>query len=470
MDEPAFETPRGGFRLASRLLVALLLALAVGYLGYLAIVLGDDLPELRFSDWWRGYERILEPAERRGAPLRAAQSGADRIYFLTTQSERIIPLRLGRRGGARRIRDLLHVDLWALDSATLHVVWKQRLRTFEDRGALNHELLGADGDTLWLFVREPLGVALGDGAVVADGARIESANPAMAGKRVDEAGYVAFGAQGLQLTLNDATQWVVDGRTFLAQPRATAPPKPARVLAPAHEESYTSGFQLRGLPIAGRWLGVLTEGEATRLRGQPAVPGTTPGERPGLAADFFARLHVPDDLRAQPQAYRLWSARVTKVSAAPPGWSKELPDNWGTRDQFSDYQPLPEAPSFLQAGLLGNGRSEIPFWFRAPDSVLVLHHDRIGGAGRLRLARVAGPAGRVVWDAALPLKNLQAVMGGERTLVFAGTEPDPAHDPRSKTSREQHEKILSVNVEDGQLATFDLTAASVREESPTAVP
>src|SRR5262249_3293882 len=162
----------------------------------------------------------------------------------------------------------------------------------------------------------------------------------------------------------------------------------------------------RGLPIGDRWLGVLTEKEATRLQGEPVVPGAAPGERPGVAADFFARLHVPDDLEVQPQAYRLWSARLTKGSAAPPEWPKELPDNWGTRDRYSDYQALPEAPSFLKAGLLGDGQSEAPLWYRDPDSVLVLHHDKVGSAGRLRLARIAGPAGRTVWDVALPLANL----------------------------------------------------------------
>jgi hypothetical protein len=463
MDRPALETASRGFSLPSRLLVLLLLVLALGYIGYLAIVLGPEAISLRPSDWLRGYERILEPAERRGAPLRTAQSG-DRVYLLTTQAERIVPLWIGRRGGSRRIRDMLHVDVWALDATTARPAWKRRVRTFEDRGLLTFELLGADDGTLWLFVREPIGVALSDGAIVADGARIEGVNPALAGKRVDETGYVAFGGQGLQLTLNDATQWVVDGRTLAAQPRDTAPRAPAGILGPAHEAPYTSRFQMRGLPIGSRWLGVLSEEEATRLRADPVVPGATPGERPGVAADFFARLHVPDMLDVQPRAYRLWSARVTQVSAAPPGWPKELPDNWGTRDQYGDYQPLPEAPSFLQAGLLGDGRSERPFWFRDPDSVLVLHHDELGSGGRLRLARIAGPAGRIVWDGGLPLANLQAVASGERTLVFVGTEPNPAYDPGSKTSREAHEKIVAVDIASGAISTFDLTAESVRDE------
>jgi hypothetical protein len=462
--------------LASRLLVALLLPLVLGYVGYLAIALGPAFWTLTFEAWLRGEERILQPAERRGAPLRTAQGGADRVYLLTTQQERVVPLRWTRRGGGMgRARAMLHVDLWAFDAATVTPAWRKRLRTFEDRGRLTFQLLGADGGTLWLFVREPIGVALADGAILADGARLETTNPALAGKRVDQDGYVAFGAQGLQLTLSDATQWVVAGDTLRAAPRAAAPHLRDGIVVPAPEPASTDRFQLRGLPVGTRWLGVLTADEAATLQAEPVVPGAQPGERRGGAADFFARQHVPGDLVPQPRPYRLWSAKVSRVSAAPRDWPKELPDNWGTREQFSDYAALPEAPPFLLAGLLGDGRSERPFWLRDPDSVLVLHHDKVGDAGRLRLARVAGPAGRVVWDAALPLADLAAAFhgnhagnhAGERGLAIVGSLPNPAYDPKSEVSREEHELLVAIDVASGGVASFDLTEASTRETDAT---
>ena len=466
--EPDSQAP-GSIGLAARLLVIALLVLVLGYVGYLAIVLGPDLATLDWAALMRGYERILEPAELRGPPLRTAQGGVDRVYLLTTQSERIVPLRLGRVA-AMKARQLLHVDVWAFDASTGQPAWRRRVRSFEDRGLLNFETLGADGVTLWLFVREPLAVSLQDGALVADGARIEAANPSMAGKRVDQPGYVAFGAQGLQLTLSDSTQWIVDGDTFAAQPRATAPGTADGIVVPAHDAPYTHQFQLRGLPLGTMWLGVLTDEEAATLQAEPVVPGAEPGERRGAAADFYERQHVPGELSAGPVPYRLWSAAVARVSAAPSGWSAELPDNWGTRDKFSDYKPLPEAPAFLQAGLLGDGRSERPFWFRKPDSVLVLHHDKLGDAGRLRVARVSGPAGRVIWDAALTLAALETSMFGESTLAFVGTAPNPAHDPRSEVSRETHETLVVLNVASGDVARYDLTAESVVEaEAPAAI-
>jgi hypothetical protein len=325
-----------------------------------------------------------------------------------------------------------------------------------------HEILGLDGGTLWMFVREPLAVSVADGTILADGARLEALNPALAGKRVDEQGYVAFGGQGLQLTLTDTTQWVVHGDTLGAEPRERAPKSVSGTIAPAPAPASTERYQLRGLPIGTRWLGVLTDKEAETLRADPVIPGRAPNEPRGPMYDYLKSRHVPDLLRPQPQPYRLWSAHVAQVSSAPRDWPKDFPDTWGTHDEFSDYELLSEAPPFLQAGLLGNGVSEQALWLRDPDSVLVLHHDKLGPTGRLRLTRVAGPAGRVVWDAPLGLADLDAVLLGAPAIAFVGTEPNPAHDPRKPSSSAEHTKIVAVDVASGRVASYDLTAESVR--------
>lgn len=460
---------RSLFNWAVRLLVVGLLILVGGYGAYIAIVLGPQLPSLSVQDFLRGYERILQPADLRGPPLRTAQGGADRVYVLTTQSERIIPLRFGRVS-SMTAHDFLHVDLWAFDPASGQPAWRRRLRTYEDRLPLTYEMLGADRTTLWLFVREPIAVSLRDGSAVADGARLEAINPAMAGKRVDQDGYVAFGGQGLQLTLSDSTQWVVDGETFVAQPRAVAPSAPGGIVMPAYDATSTSQFQVRGLPLGNRWVGVLTDDEAAKLRAEPVVPGAKPGEPPGVMADFLARQHVPGDLTVYPVPYRLWSARVAQVSNAPTGWPADFPDRWGTRDKFSDYQPLPDAPAFLQAGLLSGGRSTRAFFLLEPGSVLVLHYDKVGDGGRLRVARATGPAGRLAWDADLALAHLSAAMFGDSTLAFVGTVPDPAYEPYSEVSRDKHEVLVFVNEATGIVARYDLTAESVVDaDAPEAV-
>src|SRR5215203_422897 len=89
---------RSGYDLAKRLLVALLLSLVLGYIGYLVIALGADFWRLTLTSFVRGEERILEPAELRGRALRGPR---DRVYLMTTQSERVVPLRWTRRSGMR---------------------------------------------------------------------------------------------------------------------------------------------------------------------------------------------------------------------------------------------------------------------------------------------------------------------------------------------------------------------------------
>jgi hypothetical protein len=452
-------------------LLAFAALLLLGAAGLWLALRSDEGVDIGVADIVRGEVRRLEPMQPAGAPLRTAQGGVDRVYVLGSQSETIVPLRLFPDHGPRAPRQYLHVDLWAIDAATARLAWRKRLRTYEGNARRNmdlraFDLLGADGGTLWLSVREPLAVSLSDGRVLADGARIDALNARLAGKRVDRPGYMAFGRNGLQLTLDDATQWNIDSADFSARPREVPARDPARIVGPAQARTSTQQFQVRGLPMEGRWLGVLTDAEADVLRNPPVVPGRDPGERRGAMYDFLASQHVPQRLEPHPQAYRLWSARVAQVSAAPRDWAKELPDHWGTRPAFSDYAPLPEAPAFLQAGLLGDGIGDVPLWYRGPDSVLVLHYDRIGGAGHLQLARIAGPAGRSVWQAALPLDALNAVMrkDGASLLLSGSEEVENATAARDEAPVTTQRRIVSVVTASGRVLAFDLTAESLRQD------
>ena len=412
----------------------------------------------------------LEPALFQSAPLRTAQGGADRIYLLSIQAEAITRL-IGRRGLRPSRTDLLHVDLWAIDGASGRLAWRQRLRSFRDgerrgRDLRAIDLLGVDGQTLWLSLDGPLGVSLADGHVVADGAAIEARNPALAGKRIDEPGYVAFGRHGLQLTLDDATQWRIDASDLGAAPRDTPPCNPAGIVPPAgHARGGTSRFVMRGVTLGDRWLGVLTDREAETLRKPPAVPGRTPGERPGVMQAYLESRHVPGRLlEREAVPYRLWSARVEQVSSAPEGWPDDFPDNWGTHPRFSAYAPLPDAPGFLRGGLLRDHPDrEQPLWYRGPDSVLVLHVDRLGSAGRLQLSRIAGPRGQVVWRAALPIDELHAVMPGEGNLLLLGSAPPPDSAATRTRGEGAHLVATWVDIANGGMRPLDLTLASLQQ-------
>ena len=409
----------------------------------------------------------LQPALFQSAPLRSDHGGADRVYLLSTQCETVIGV--GSRSNSRPRREYLHIDLWAIDPATATLAWRKRLRTYEGkerqgRDLRGFDLLGVDGKTLWLTVDGPLGVSLADGSITADGARIEAKNPAMAGKRVDELGYVAFGRHGLQLTLNDASQWRIDASDLGAAPRDTPVRSPQGIQPPARTARGSStAFLTRALPIGDRWLGVMTDAEAKLYTNKPVVPGRDPNERPGAMQQFLEANHVPAPLyELQPQPYRLWGARVQQVSAAPPDWPRNFPDKWGKRPQFSDYRLLPEAPPMLRAGLLHNGDERgQALWYRQPDSVLVLHSDKLGSEGRLQLTRISGPAGKPVWSTVLPMDELQAVMPKDNDVLMLGSEPPVA--AGKKTEEEgPHLKAVRVDVASGRIAVLDLTAESLK--------
>ncbi|MEO6383763.1 MAG: PA2928 family protein, partial [Thermomonas sp.] len=326
-------------------------------------------------------------------------------------------------------------------------------------------LLGVDGKTLWLTVDGPLGVSLADGSVVADGTRIDVKNPAMAGKRVDELGYVAFGKHGLQVTLNDASQWRIDASDLGAAPRDISVRDPQGIVPPAaYARGASSTFLTRALPLGDRWLGLLTDQEADLYRHKPVIPGRDPNDRPGAMQQFLEANHVPAPLQhPQPQSYRLWGAHVTQVSAAPPGWSSSLPDNWGKRPEFSHYEPLPESPPFLRAGLLReNSQQEQAMWFRQPDSVLVLHSDKLGQEGRLQLSRISGPVGKPVWSIALPMDELQSVMRKNETLLLLGSEPPPAGADKKTVEQGAHLQVVRVDVPSGKVNALDLTEESLK--------
>ena len=93
--------------------------------------------------------------------------------------------------------------------------------------------------------------------------------------------------------------------------------------------------------------------------------------------------------------------------------------------------------------------------------VLVLYFDKLGAKGRLKLARVAGRAGRVVWDAGLRLTELASVMRGPSDLVLLGSErvhaPVAEGDATEQGARAPpqpslHTRLVRVDIGSGALA------------------
>lgn len=444
-------------RLARRLLATLLALVLIAGAAYTMARRQDRV----------GPPRLL------GAPLRHAGADGDAVFLLTSHAEtRLVS---GGRFAASswRLTDV-HVDLWRIDPATARPVWRRRLLTERQRSRRAPipapaplALLGADGNTLWVLAPDLRAVSATDGSLRLDAATLEARTPALRGVLPRERRYYVLAAEGLLIMAADARVFAVDGATLAARPvtsgTALVPDSAGRVRRPAYlAPSAPTAFLARGLTFPGRWLGMLAEEEAERFRAA-ALAAAAPGRRRALAEHAAATLAPPPPNFAAPVRLRLWSARITPVSRAPRDWPASMPaTDWGTRDGYSDIAPLPESPAFLQGGLLRPGVTTAPpMLMREPDGVLVLHRDRLGEEGRLRLTRVAGPGGRPVWEAALPLSVLQSVLpgpAGTNALVLFGREYTPSDGAPGDPYHDAHEQVVGVDLATGAVRAFDLTA------------
>lgn len=186
-----------------------------------------------------------------------------------------------------------------------------------------------------------------------------------------------------------------------------------------------------------RWLGLLTEEELQKLRSDPRW---TP--------DSLAVPPIPGEAR-------LYSSAVSRVSAAPSDWPEGLGGNWGERDAFKGYAPMPDARSFQQAGLLVAEARGPAIPMAGPTGALLLHRPEGDPAAPLRLARIDSAEGALLWDIALPQQRLDQVLMGEGNLVLSGPGRRPAPDQVSP------ERWFSIIVlADGARHDFELGAAS----------
>lgn len=403
------QPPRGRKILAFVAVVVLALGLIGGAVAFLA---RQDL--------------VASTADLSGAPLRLVTADGDRVFVLTSQwktyRRRYGGSGRGSSGYSVTYTDLL-VDLWAFDAADARPLWRRRV--LQERKAVNsgRTLLGAQGGAIWVLDGKRLsGFSPKDGAPVADAAAIEAANPALRGLIPTEAQYYHFDTAGLSFWAADGRAWRLagPGLRFVTAPERPQPTpdaiRPARIAGGVG----TYAFYERGLDIGRRWLGLLDEAEARTFLANKVIGGIDPSGHPRV---------------------RLWSAEIVQRQTF-----------FGPRTEYVNFAPLPESPEFLHAGLLSENRTDQPIILRQPDSVLVLHRDRLGKGGHLQLTRIAGPAGRVVWTADLPTEALEAVLPGQDSIVLYGRREEPRN-----LRRADDPNTVSV----GQLVSVDLATGKV---------
>lgn len=372
-------------------------------------------------------------ASVQGPPVRAATAAGDRVFLITSQWRTV---RSGFRSSGTSYTKL-YVDVWGFDARTAKPVWRRRI--VDDRRGVNRgrEILGVQAGILWLFDgKQLLGLSPADGSVVADAAALEAANPALNGLTPTELRYIRFDPQGLSFTAADGRDWRLTGQGAATKPDGArldldaqrAPPRPGVALrARIAGGNGTWAFYTRGLGINGTmWLGLLAEPEVAGFRDQGAIGGVDPERYPRT---------------------RLWTALIGKKDTF-----------FGPKPTFREFKPLPDGPEFLTAGLLQDGRCchDLPILLFKPDSVLVLHRDRLGDGSRLKLTRVTGPRGKPAWTVDLPANALEAVMPGEGAVVLLGRRDEAPLFPRRNASNlpESIDQLISVDLATGALGAY----------------
>lgn len=380
-------------------------------------------------------EKGFSPLGMFGAPVFVTEQGGGRAYFLTGQWRTFRTVSRGASSG--QITTYFYVDLWAVDAATAKPIWRKRLDSERGGGMSDRTLLGADNGTLWLLMKSRLvAVSAADGSVLAEAGHVESQNPELQGLMPTEDRFYLFDTRGLIVTAADARQWRIDPVTFKASPAPPVGEPNATAFPPVfYTPSGTSVHLVRSVVSPDTWLGLLTDEEAKFLQHY--------GGRLGDAWDEVRR--------------RLWSARLEKN------------DNvFGSPVDYKNLKPLDIPPDFLQPGLLREYQvgTQLPaLTLGDPESILVAHRERLGHAGKFRLARVATPDGNIVWESTLPLTVIQSVKKMDKTLLIFGVEFIEGAPEIRDALRDSPERLVAVDLASGAVSNFSFSALDTHLEA-----
>ncbi|WP_367872623.1 PA2928 family protein [Luteolibacter sp. Populi] len=401
-----------------------------------------------------GSRLFLSPPEISGGVLRTDEAAGGRLYYLTTQWEKRVSRSSSRSSSSTRTDSWLNTDLWELDAATAQPLSRRRIKRDKVNG--DHKAMGMEQGVLWARIPELVGIRLADGEIIADSAKIEARNPALAGLMPKPAGTGIFLPESMQplkfipqsgmiVRLDDARQVRIDPLTLEATPYVKSKPTtgsssaveasaPALGMAPMSISNgmdwyaMVRGLAMQGPEGGGQWLGLLSEPELATLQENHLV---------GHQMDF-----------STPARQKLYRAEL-----------KTVQEFLGPLVQYMDPAALPESPEFLMAGLLtqgsGGSSGQSAMWRRQPDSVFVLSRDRLGDQGRLQLARISGPKGTPVWSIALPLSNMSAWIPGERHALMLGPDPSAQRSPMAEEGENTVHQILAINLETGAVQSFN---------------
>lgn len=400
------------------------------------------------------------PVQRDGPPALVDTGQGPQLWLATRQVEEF-EYRIGGTGrGAigRWVRATRHhLRLQAHDPATARRLWRRELEVVrEDAGdervanAGPVRLLGQEQGVVWMWVHDQLlALSAADASVLADRARLEQVNPALAGLLPDDLDHYAW-FDGLIVNLADGRQVRVTLPDFRAE--SWAVPESQRLAfdhAASMSHTYWGGtyrtedFGVRHTLADGRWVGLLSEREAHDAEDDSH-------------GDHYAGSEWIDDEGARARR-GLWLATAV-------GRTREF--GHGTHARIERLERLPGTGEYLQGRLLkGWPAPGAPQWqwrgastrptpveplrLADPDGVLLLFRTRLDDQGQLGLARL-GPDYRERWRALLPFDELQHRWQVDGRLLLMGS--------RASGPARREEVLLALDTASGTPSGWEIGA------------
>jgi len=432
--------------------------------------------------WWvgsnpRGF--TLGPPQLVPPLLRTRIGEEERLLVLTRRTEQEIPGPLALSAPELGER----VELRGFAAADLRPLFVSPLVS-QGRGQNpDMALLGEQAGTVWLHIGGIGAASTVDGRLLADSPGLREINPILQGRMPTARRAFEMDAAGLLVTATDGTRLRIDPRRFTASAGpatgTTSRPVPAVLgLPPARYpapvwSTRSPPFRAAELNLGTRWLGLV------RARHGDARSHLEMGTA-------MVRLEFSQQ-RTEPM--RLWSGERTAPGAGVPGNAPAAPVSGA---QAGQKQPLPSSASAVRQGapapspsaaggverlsgltpveiagakegLFDAGFLALP---HASESVAFRFEDTLGASGLLlyrtapattaaplRLARLDA-AGRVLWDTALPIAEVSAVVPGASNLILAGPLPASGGARTAPSSV----ALIAVEPSRGAVAAFDLGA------------
>ena len=456
----------------------------------------------------------FEPPERSG-PAALVDAGAGKQAWLATTQEEERSRRVGRGASGRWVTEsIYHLRLQAHDPANAQRLWLKELKAVPDKEggrSAQIRILGQQGDVVWTWVHDQaLALSARDASVVADRAKIEQANPDLAGLLPRELKFYTWMGE-LVVTLADARRVRIVPPAFRAEPYAVANEEQFRYAGGMthtwNGDSATQEFGVRHGRFGGEWIGLLSEAEARdgesdgygdhyadsaeiaderemarrtfwratsgfnteyRKQGREGICESLAGRAAESAASkaffedkdkYFENVMRNDGkYRDEDADARARDAQRACLDAFDEERYKRIvkleripgAGEW-LQGRLLKASATPGAPQWVQRGIVMKPAVRPPLRLADSDGVLVLHRTRMDAQGRLALSRVDGTFARTLWTAVLPYAELTGRWETGSHLLLHGNWSEE----RAGVTR-RHEALVSLDLASGRWQGWDL--------------